>query len=145
MSLHGLISLINTRGSLDLRLFHACMHQLHKVEQALLEWCLGRQRDCQDLESTSLPMQLGWMGCQERVLWRRMRLALCGLSACSSHSGRSANRLNILVNSTVKNRRKERLTKEVSLTVPAATGSQAFCSSNVGSAHGCKSPDANIP
>lgn len=38
-----------------------------------------------------------------------------------------------------------RLTKDVSLIVLAATGSQALCSSKVGSAHGCNSPDAKIP
>lgn len=39
----------------------------------------------------------------------------------------------------------DRLTNEVSVTPLAATGSQAFCSSIVGSAHDCRSPEAKIP
>lgn len=42
-------------------------------------------------------------------------------------------------------RKIDELTNDVSLVALAATGSQALCSSNVGSAHGCRSPDANIP
>lgn len=151
--LSSITSRFSIAGSLDLRPFHACKRQSRMVVPALLVLCWERRMDFQDLEQSYSPAGFDWMDCLhlvEIVRRRRMKLASCCLSACSSRPGYSekeakSKREKRKLKSRAWRSERNKLTKEVSLIELGAIGSQAFCSSNVGSAHGCKSPDANIP